>query len=348
MKLLKKDLKQGFIQVRTESMDDLWLLYTVLQRGDLVSGETERKIKIGGENDRNMKVVRKKMFLKLKVESPEFSKHTQNLRISGSIIEGPEDISFGSFHTLNVEIGSIIGIEKQWKNYEIEKLNKAEQNAGKITIITLFDRENAIFSKLDITGVEHIAELKGSVAKKVEGVNAQGNFWKEIVEKTKELNERYKPQHIIFASPGFWREYVQKELSPELVKKVIFSACSDVNSSAISEVIKRPELAKALKEEAAASEELLIEELLKALHDDKASIGLEECYESINSGKCSKFLVSENLIMELRQKDKFSKLEELMKAAENSGSEVHLIGSNDSCKQLDGIGGIACINRWGN
>jgi stalled ribosome rescue protein Dom34 len=116
--------------------------------------------------------------------------------------------------------------------------------------------------------------------------------------------------------------------------------------SAIGEVIKRPELAKALKDDAAASEEILIEELLKALHDEKASIGLDECYEAINSGKSAKFLVSENLIMELRQADKFTKLEELMKAAEGSGSEVHLIGSKDAAKQLDGIGGIGCINRW--
>ena len=116
--------------------------------------------------------------------------------------------------------------------------------------------------------------------------------------------------------------------------------------SAVNEVIKRPELSKALKDEAAANEEKIMEALLKAIHDDKASIGIDECYEAINSGKVSKFLVSENLIMELRQANKFSKLEELMKAAESARGEVHLIGSKDAAKQLDGIGGIACINRW--
>ena len=346
MKLLKTDLKQGFIQVRTESLDDLWILYTVLQEGDIVRGETERKIKIGGDNERNMKVVRKKMFLKLKVKEPEFSKHSQTLRVSGTILEGPDDISLGSHHTVNVEQGTIISITKQWKNYEVEKLKKAAENAGKVVIMSLFDRENALFVKLDVTGIEKIAEIKGNVAKKADGAEGQGNFWKEISGKVEELNERFKPQHIIMASPGFWREYLQKELSEQIRKKSVFSACSDVNMSAVGEVIKRPELAKALKDEAAANEELLIEEFLKAIHDEKASIGMDECYEAINSGKSAKFLVSENLIMELRQENKFSRLEKLMREAESMGSEVHLIGSKDAAKQLDGVGGVGCINRW--
>ncbi len=346
MKLLKTDLKHGFVQLRTESLDDLWLLYTVLQKDDFVSAETERKIKIGDDNDRNAKTVRKKMFLKIKVIEPEFSKHTQNLRVSGTIIEGPEDISLGSHHTINVEVGTIINIEKEWKNYEIEKLKSGERNAGKNVLISLFDRENAVFAKLDVTGVEKIAEIKGNVAKKVDGVRGDGNFWREISNKLEELNSRFKPQHIILASPGFWRDYLQKELSDPIRKKVVFSACSDVNMASIGEVLKRPELTKTLKDDAAAKEEALMEEFLKAIHDDKAAIGMDECYDAINAGKSSKFLVSENLIMELRQNNKFSRLEELMNSAENNGCEVRLIGSKDATKQLDGIGGVGCINRW--
>ena len=61
MKILKKDLKKGFAHLKTDSVEDLWYLSHIIDPGDSVRSSTERKIKIGGEDTRNQKVIRKKI-----------------------------------------------------------------------------------------------------------------------------------------------------------------------------------------------------------------------------------------------------------------------------------------------
>lgn len=346
MKILKQDLKQGFVHVKAENMDDLWALYSIIQNDDLVSGETERKLKIGGDDERNAKVVRKKMYLKIKVTEVEFSKHTAVLRISGIIIEGPEDISLGSHHTLSVEPGMDFKINKEWKQYELDKLNQAKNNTGVVTIICVFDREDALFAKMSASGIEKMAELKGQVAKKDQDQKSEGNFYKEIFNKAKEIDSRMQPKHFVFGSPGFFKEYLQKEIDEALGKKSIFASCSSVDMNSVLEVVKRPELKQALKDDSTAREENLVEELMIALNEEKASIGFKEVTESVNEGKCKKLIVSENLIMSLRQENKFKELEQIMKTAESSKTSIHIIASENAMKKIDGISGVASINRW--
>ena len=47
MKILAVDTKRGLVKVVPETTDDIWLLSTVIQPGDLVRAKTLREIHFG-------------------------------------------------------------------------------------------------------------------------------------------------------------------------------------------------------------------------------------------------------------------------------------------------------------
>ena len=105
MQIIKKNLRQGEVTVKVNNPEDLWFLSQVINVDDSIKGKTERKIKIGKEDDRKQSVTRKTVFLEIKAEKIEFHKYSENLRISGIILQGPDDVPRGSHHTFNIEEG---------------------------------------------------------------------------------------------------------------------------------------------------------------------------------------------------------------------------------------------------
>ena len=91
MHILKHDRKQGFLHLKADAPEDLWLLSRLINPGDTVRGSTERKLKIGGEDARNQKIVRKKMTLTLTTEKAVYEHDA--LRLLGTITDGPDDVA---------------------------------------------------------------------------------------------------------------------------------------------------------------------------------------------------------------------------------------------------------------
>lgn len=343
MKIIHRDLKHGIVKIKVDNAEDLWYVEGIVEPDDHISGMTERKIKIGGAEEKS-KISRISVFLKIKVTKADFD---SSLRISGTIVEAPEDIPRGDFHTFNVEEGSVITIEKQqWSRYALKKLDEAVNNDLMNFLLVAFDREEAIFAKLKNNGYEMLLTLKGDVAKKGSD-EKKGNFYKEIVDSIKEFDLRYAFSNIVLASPAFWKEYVMKEITDDSLKKrITLATCSSIDESVINEILKRPELKTVLEKDRSAKESLLIEELLAGIQKDNASYGLIQVAQKISSGNVSVLMISESLIKKSRQEKTFFEIDELMKNAESINAEVRIINSEDAMKKLDGLSGIACIYRW--
>lgn len=347
MKIINKDLKKGFIKVKAEDYDDLWYLSEIIEEGDLVSGRTERKIKIGSSEDRKTEAVRKQVFIEVKTEKIELSE--SNLRVLGSITQGDEDISLGNHHSFTIEPDTIISIKKDaWPSYILDKISSACKVKQKFLIV-IFDREEAMFVLTKSNGFEILAEIEGKVQKKrIEGSKDQKteNFFKKISDQLVEYNNRYKPAKIIAASPAFWNEYLTKEITDELKPKIITSGCNSINKAGITEVMKRPELSQALKEDRASRELIFVQNLMLAISKDMASYSLKDVRNSVEFGAVKEVLVSIALIRELREKNKYRELEQTLKKAESMDGIVHIIENPDAVKQLDGLGGIGAILRY--
>lgn len=342
MRIITKDLRKGIIKVKVDDLDDLWHLSEIAEQGDLISGKTERKVKIGSEEEKRS-VSRKVVFLEVKIEKTELSE--ESLRALGTITQGPDDIPIGSHHSFNISTGDVITIKKEsWPKFMLSRLEEACK-AKKKLLILVFDRENALFALTKKAGVKVIAELEGQVEKKRIKQKSE-NFFKKLVKVLEEYKKRYNPNKIIVTSPAFWNEELMKEADEELKNSIITASCSSATKNAVTEVLKRPELSQTLKDERAAQELNYIQDLMLAISKDTAAYGIKDVKQAVDVGAIKTVLVSTGLLKKYREKGKFKELEQTLRQAEAMKAEVHLINSPDACRQLDGLGGIGAVLRF--
>jgi mRNA surveillance protein pelota len=342
MKLL--DRNKGVAKVVVETADDLWFLHTIIDKGDLCTGDSEYKYKIGDGREGKTQVAKKRVWVRISVEKTEFDRG--QFRITGKVVDGSEEVPRGSYHSLDIFEGVRLELAKErWLDYQEEKLQEALNSAKLSTLLVLFDREQAIFAILKPNGHEVLLTLKGDVPKKGVDESKIHSFYKDIAKHMGELCERHHAESIIAASPSFWKEYLEKEVG-DLRSKTIFTAVSAVDETAINEILRRPELQQALRAERATRELHMIEKVLQALAKDMLIYGKEDLQAAIAEGNLSEIFVSESAIFKAKEEDRFDGLEQLMKSASDVKAKVHLFSTHDATAKIDGFGGIVGIKRW--
>jgi len=350
MKQLASNLKHGEMKLQVENLDDLWYLSNLVEERDLVKGKTTRKIKIGDNKEGNVKVVKKTVFIEIKVEKVEFSKTSNILRVSGVTTQGPEDIPKGSHHTINVEEQTILKIKKEkWLTYQIKKLKEACSEKQAKILICVFDREEAYFALVKKYNYDVLSHIEGDVQKKDDDKKPKKSFYQEIINQLIEYKDRHKLDTIVIASPAFWKEDLMKELKNDELKKIIIQATSSsATKNAIDEVLRRDEVKQALQQDRISKEMKFVEELLNEIkNEDLAVYGIKDCENAANAGAVKVLLVSDSLIQKTREQNKFGRLNSIMKVADDTKAEVIIVSSeHDGGRKLGGLGGIGAILRY--
>lgn len=347
MELISSDFKKGLVKIYITDIEDLWYLSNLIDPGDFLKAKTTRKIKIG--DSENAKIDKKTVTLKIEAEQIDYDQENNALRVNGRIQEAPEFIPLGNYHALALEVGTEFTLEKpNWLTYQKQKLQEAAQKKYSY-LLCLMDREEALFALTQKSGYKILLELKGDVPKKGRDHEVKKDFYEEIITVLDVYSGRHNPEHIILASPAFYKEDLYKKIKdPELRKKITLSTCSDVSPSSLDEVMKRPELKTVLQNSRARKEELLIDELLQEINKENlASYGWREVKKTIEAGAVSKLLLSENFIKKKRANNEYEELDELMKTVDSLKAEIYILSSeNVAGKKLDGLGGIAAILRY--
>jgi len=350
MKIIHKDIRKGVLKIRIQNQNDLWYLSHIVEEGDMLSGKTQRKIKIGEEGDRNQRTAVKKVFLKIDVEKLEFHKYSDKLRASGKVVEGPDDISKGSYHTLTLEPTVEITIEKEkWLKFQLDKLSEAEKEKDVNIMLCLFDREKAVFAELKNYGFEMLTEIAGNVQKKDSPEKVKSSFYQDIVKQLKEYDAKNNYAKIVVASPAFWKEYLMQLLErDELKKKILTAGCNSVDVDGVNEVLRRPEVVTALKEDRVVREINDVEELLTAINKDGAVVyGLKETEAAVNAGAAKKLLIADSLLRSSREDGTYEKIDAMLKSVDQMKGAISIISSeHDGGKKLDGLGGIGALLRY--
>ncbi len=351
MHIIHKDLKQGLVKVQIQHLDDLWYLSTIIDTEDRVTGKTYRKIKLGGESDRTGNVITKTIVLTITVEKIEFQTTATVLRISGKIAEGTDEIAKGSYHTLALEPGVTITIKKErWFSYQLHKLQEATKERPPSVLICVLDREHATFAALKRYGYEILSELSGDVQKKADlNEGKKQDFFLAICKQLEAYDQRYSLHQVVIASPGFWKDYVMKALHGQpLAKKVIYATCHATGKQGIHEVLLRPEIMTALKEDQIVFEVHLVDELMSAIATNKpCAYGAKEVKHAASMGAVKKLLVVDTFLLTLRSEGKYAHLDQIMRMVDEAQGSIHLISSeHEAGQRLLGLGGIGAILRY--
>ena len=350
MKLLNSNLKKGEIRVQTQNQDDLWYLSTIIEPKDIVQGKSARRIKAQSNDERSRQDAKKQVFLAIEVEKVEFSKSSSALRVLGVIKQAPEDIKLGEHHAFSIEDNTIITIIKEkWLKYQLDKLKDACLESKSSILICVHDREEAYLCLFKKYGYEILSHIKGEVAKKVDENIKKENFYLKIIKKITEYTEKHNITQIIIASPSFWKENLMKEVKDESLKqKIILATCSSATQNGIEEVMKRPEVREALRQERAAIEINKVEELLAQIAKNSHAVyGIKETKDAAAISAIKELLVTDGMIQKSRSGDFYSTIEDIMKKVDAAGGDIQIISSDhEGGKRLDGLGGIGAILRF--
>lgn len=350
MKKIKSNLKKGELTLKVESTEDLWHLSGIIDPGDMISGRTVRKIKIGGSENRKADIIKKQVFVTIVVEKVSFSRSIKELRVSGKVYEGTDDIPSGVYHTFCIKENSVITIKKEsWLKYQLEKVEDSCKDQLPKIVLAAFDREEAYFALLEREGIKQLSSIKGKVSKKGIDVQGDGKFYSEIAKQIREYLTRYTADKAIVATPSFWKEYFMQSLNDEdLKKKIVLSSCSAVGKNSFSEILKREEIKSALKQDRITKEVNNVESVLSEISKDGlVAYGIDKVKGAAESGAVTKLLVTDKFIMESREDGLYESVEHIMKDTETSQGEIMIISSqHEGGKKLDGIGGIAALLRY--
>jgi protein pelota len=340
MRILKSNFEKGFAKLKIEFNDDLWYLHSILEQGDFIVSRTLRNLFLN-RGEQKIKVEKKPMILKIRLEKIEFQKNTNHLRLTGKITEGPEDVQLGSYHTIDVEVGTVLTInKKEWKSYQIQKIKKAQIKTPNILIVVV-DSDEVVFGLLKNNRVEIKLELKNSHS--IQEEDKQQEFYDKIATEIDKLSATM--EKIILAGPGFTKEHVQTIIQhsyPETNKKLILETVYSATQSGINEILKKGTLDKILKDSEVIKESKIVQEFFTHLNkDDGLSVyGLDDIMFADSAGAVETLLVSEDKMRD-------EKIEKLANEVEGKKGNVEIISKeHDLGEQFTRMGGLGAILRF--
>jgi len=339
MRVLKR--YKNSLKLRIEVTDDLWHLLHVLKAGDELSGITSRLIKrVEDEGER------KSVFIKIKVDKISFQAFSGDMRVLGTILEGPEDVALGSFHTFTLKPGSEIEITKEWKRWELDRLNEAQQNQPMVGLVVM-DNEQALVGATHTYGIKTLAKLESHTPKKGEAgyESAMRTYFGEIAIVLAGL----EVEKILVGGPGFAKDNFNsflEEKYPAVAKKISITSTSTATESGFRELVSNV-IDQVLKQSRLKKENTMVEELVTQIGKGGAvEYGLEHVKNAVEYGAVEVLLVSEKNLMEGRL-NMNSRLDDLMEDVRQKSGEVIVVSEHtEAGKKLIGLGGIAAHLRF--
>jgi protein pelota len=342
MRVLKKNLRgdEGEIALLPESLDDLWHLQHLVERGDLVFALTHRKVPNIADKARPEKMERKTLRLGIAVEEIEFHIYSNWLRLHGVIRSG---IEIGSYHTLNIEVGTDLSIVKyHWRPDLLQRIAEAvaESKRPKL-ILALVEEGEATIGILRQFGVQTAAELR-SGSGKGGGEDHRSVFFQEVA---KAVNQAAgESAQVILAGPGFAKEDLKKVIDaayPELAARITMDDASSIGRSGFQEVLRRGAVKSVLQSSRIALEARLIEDLFREIATDgKVAYGMAEVETAVNYGAVEHLLVLDELARSRR-------VDEIMRAVAGGRGKVVIFSSEfEPGERLRSLGGVAALLRF--
>jgi protein pelota len=348
MRVLKKDLRGGTIKLLVENGDDLWHLRHLIQPGDLVHAVTWRREESAGDRVRAEKSERRRMYLGVEVEEVEYADFSDRLRVLGVIREGPDDVPRGTHHTLNVEEGVDVKVEKErWLGFELDRIDEAVKATRRPHVIIIcVDDESAVFSAVRQSGVEHLSEVPGPGTQKGVDKVPKGfkeDWFQELLEEMDRVKAAELP--VVLVGPGFTRvellDYV-RDRRPDLAARVFTEGTGQSGKVGVQEAIKRGLVARVVEDARVDMETSVVQQLLAGIGkgDGTVSYGVDEVLDAVRAGAVETVLVSDDVVRE-------GPMVSLLQEAENLGSRVLVVStSHDMGERLSRLGGVAALHRY--
>lgn len=358
MKVLKRNLKEGKIVLKIETLDDLWHLYNLVTPGDTVISRTTRRVKVGNEDSRKQDSVRKPMTLVLKVDDVAFHAFSNRVRIKGVILEGPSDlVNLGSFHTFNVEQGNTLTIVKDhWPRFMLERIKEAveKEKSPVCLLITIEDGVAELFLVADF-GIREAVRVRTSISRKRGDQKSYDatmrDFFSDVLLAVRSQLEQNEIAIILVAGPGFVKDHFSEFIRASKIKglpHLIVESANSIGFPGAKEILFRGVISKAIEGLKLETETQLVEGIIEhiAKGDGLGAYGDDEVKRAVEYGAVEHLLITDK---RLREGDDNQRLwmDSLIRNTEKTRGEFHIVSTDHPAgDQLQSIGGIAALLRF--
>lgn len=340
MQVVKREF--GLYRIRIDCDDDLWTLARLCVKGRSIGmlGERRDQTTAGQEGGRAKAAERKKMWIKLAIESSEFQTFSDNLRVHGIIEEAQFDV--GSHHTHIVEIRDEIELTSQHEFPKVDHdlIAQACSNSGKAkVVIIVVESDEAIMYEITGRGVREVSTWTMRGGGKYTGAKLSEGVSKSFFEKiSKEANDSIpEGTPIVICGPGHARE----KLAPLINGPKKLVATSMGGRGAANEVISEGLAGDILSEHAVVQETALLEEAWTRISTDgHVAYGREMIIKALEEGAIETLLITAELVRE-------ENWESIVSALDDIGAKlVQCSTDHDAGEQLVGMGGAVALLRF--
>jgi protein pelota len=354
VKIIDKNLRQGFVKVVPSSDDDLWHLYNVIYKGDEVYAYSSRAIKSEQEYSRPKRGERVSAFMGVTVESVAWDKFLGKLRVHGLICHAPDTIPTGAHHTLNIALNQPLTIvKKDWSKHLLDRLKRASKTE-KTMIILSIDDEGFAIAETKQYGVEIKVEERMKLPGKLEAEKRSAAAKEYFRRALNSLTQLWSPKHspIVILGVGFVKNDFAKFLAGEasdVSKSVVdLKSVNNGGTAGIYEALRSGVLLKAAKQLRIVDETETMEEILKRLGKGEATItyGLEQVENAVKMSAVEKLVLADTMLRDSEEEQRLH-LEELMRKVEKRNGSITVVSTeHEAGAKLLALGGIAALLRF--
>jgi len=356
VKVLKMNLKKGFVKVLPESLDDLWHLYNIVYANDEVHARTTREVKFEKDLGRPKEGKRVSVFLGVKVDKVVWDRSLNRLRVQGIVCEAPEKISVkGSHHTINIRVDKPVTIVKaKWPKHHVDRLKRASKATAPPILILSIDDEEYCVAVLRQYGIDVKAQKRTKLPGKLEvdkREKATREYFKDALKALRDEWTRARSP-IVVLGPGFVKnnfvKYVRRTALDVAQDVADVKGVNSAGISGINEALRSGILTKTLRQLRIVEENRVMEEVLARLGRSSRDVtyGFDEVRKADVFGAVEKLLLADVTLREASD-EKRRELEKLMREVEGKRGEIIVLSAeNEAGEKLLGLGGIAALLRF--
>ncbi len=347
MNLEAVDEDRGYLRVRVESEDDLWLLSLLIEEGDVVASKTTRDVRIEGSEKKRIPMV-----LAIRVQGMEFQPFSGRLRIKGVVVEGPDEYGLkGSHHTLSIDVGMSVDIVKKEERIDLKLVEKILRisRRGKGLMVALDQDEYAI-ALVQSQGLRYIREgyISSPSKRDPSSYEAYEKSLSELLESIKKAVNEHRVSIIAIGSPGAMAEKIAMALKNILPgARVITDSISIGGRAGVEEMLRRGTVSKILSEQAAIEAEEMIKEYIETLsrEPEKTAAGLEKILIAARMNAVKKTAILETMMRGDRATREA--VNEILSLSIEKGYEVLIVPiESPAGERLRMMGGAIAILRY--
>jgi protein pelota len=333
-----------------EDADDLFTLRRIVEKDDYVIADTSRVIKQVKEYGRPDKGERVKVRVSIRVEQRELDAAVDRLRIAGTITETDNEmVTKGTHHSLSVEAGDMITIDKgrRWHDVELKMLKRSGGSAS--FILVAIDTQEAAVAKVSGTHVKIIPNIySGQSGKRYQTKNPNIEVYFADIAKTVSSVIGENDKVLVFG-PGETRRrffnalVARKEIPKERVQVV--DGVDVAGEDGIFVFLRSPAMKDAMSASKLASVSSMLDRvmLMVSRGEAKFAMGMPEVSQAA-AMKAIETVVFSDSIFKTADEEQVVKM---LNSIESRGARTFAVDSStDIGLRVSSLGGIVALLRY--